>query len=138
MANRSHRSCGTARRTSAAASSSSPDPDASLNPRARIGPPILARPLEMFGESGDRAETRRGRPRRTSASTAPMPGVSPTKLSGGERQRVAIARALIAEPQLLICDEVLSALDVSVQANILELLTRLRASHDVAIAVHLA
>ncbi|WP_373502677.1 dipeptide ABC transporter ATP-binding protein [Aestuariivirga sp.] len=106
------------------------NPEASLTPRARIGT-ILARPLELLGEAGDiRA--------RVAAALADvrLDGAYarrfPDELSGGERQRVAIARALIADPQLLICDEVLSALDVSVQANILELLGKLRADRDVA------
>jgi peptide/nickel transport system ATP-binding protein len=106
------------------------NPDASLNPRAQIST-TLARPLEFEGESKDMQD------RVASALADVRLDVAyasryPDELSGGERQRVAIARALIAEPELLICDEVLSALDVSVQANILELLRKLRAERNLA------
>jgi peptide/nickel transport system ATP-binding protein len=108
------------------------NPDASLNPRAKVGE-ILARPLEMFFSLDRR--TIRERIAQALADTrldARYTQRYPDQLSGGERQRVAIARALIAEPELLLCDEVLSALDVSVQANILDLLRRLRERHSVA------
>jgi peptide/nickel transport system ATP-binding protein len=98
------------------------NPYTSLNPRKTIGQ-IVAEPLHRFlGLS--RAE-------QTSRVVAALDDVSlggaflgryPDQLSGGERQRVAIARALVVEPDLLVCDEVTSALDVSVQAVIVELL----------------
>jgi peptide/nickel transport system ATP-binding protein len=107
------------------------NPDASLNPRARIGR-MLARVFCFFfgskaGDVGGRVDTALADVR----LDADYGRRFPDELSGGERQRVAIARALLAEPALLLCDEILSALDVSVQANILALLRRLRSEHGI-------
>jgi peptide/nickel transport system ATP-binding protein len=101
-------------------------PYSSLNPRKTIGQ-ILAQPLRLFFDAGGRE----ARSRAVEALKTVQLGESvlsryPHQLSGGERQRVAIARALVASPQLLICDEVTSALDVSVQAAIVDLLAELQ------------
>ncbi|MGH9195888.1 MAG: oligopeptide/dipeptide ABC transporter ATP-binding protein, partial [Acidimicrobiia bacterium] len=108
------------------------NPDASLNPRRRISQ-ILGRPLELFFDL--RGEGNARRVQELLAAVHLPPGYAhrfPTQLSGGERQRVAIARALAARPKLIVCDEVVSALDVSVQANILALLAELQASEGIA------
>jgi peptide/nickel transport system ATP-binding protein len=102
------------------------NPYASLNPRRTIGQTI-GRQLQLF-YPGSRADTgkRVAECLERVALASSAAGRFPDQLSGGERQRVAIARALAAQPSVLICDEVTSALDVSVQAAIIELLGQLR------------
>ena len=109
------------------------NPYASLNPRRTIGG-LLSQPLEHFTKLGRRDRTLRvvQAIESVSLSTA-MLDRYPDQLSGGERQRVAIARALVAEPRILICDEVTSALDVSVQAAVVELLRRLQAEQNLSL-----
>jgi peptide/nickel transport system ATP-binding protein len=102
------------------------NPYASLNPRRTIGQTI-GRQLQLFypgsrGDTGQRVAECLERVALSSSAASRFPD----QLSGGERQRVAIARALAAQPSVLICDEVTSALDVSVQAAIIELLGELR------------
>ncbi len=102
------------------------NPYGSLNPRRTVGQ-IISQPLEVFGNVRKAQIDRRvGEILERVSLTAAYANKFPDQLSGGERQRVAIARALVCEPSVLVCDEVTSALDVSVQAVIVELLHSLQ------------
>ncbi|HRD77195.1 MAG TPA: ATP-binding cassette domain-containing protein, partial [Hyphomicrobiaceae bacterium] len=123
------------------------DPYSSLNPRKSIGS-IIALPLKVQGDPEPATWRRRVE------EMMELVGLNrrlydnyPSQLSGGQRQRVAIARALINRPRMVICDEPTTALDVSVQSQILNLLEELRRSlgltylvisHNLAVVEHMA
>ncbi|HEX2110388.1 MAG TPA: ABC transporter ATP-binding protein [Gaiellaceae bacterium] len=110
------------------------NPDSSLNPRQTVGE-IVGRPIRLFRDDVPRSGEREAVEELLDAVKLPrgMRGRYAAELSGGQKQRVALARGFAARPSLLLCDEVTSALDVSVQATILELLAELAEQFETAV-----
>jgi peptide/nickel transport system ATP-binding protein len=123
------------------------NPDSSLNPRKTVAD-IIRRPVTLFGIARGAAADEEVDRLLTLVRLSPAyRGRYPHQLSGGEKQRIGIARALASRPDFLVCDEAVSALDVSVQAAVLNLLDDLRdrlgvaylfISHDIGVIAHVA
>jgi peptide/nickel transport system ATP-binding protein len=123
------------------------NPDSSLNPRKTVGE-IVARPLVLFDLArGDALAAKVAELLDLVRLPANYLSRYPHQLSGGEKQRVGIARALATSPRFIVCDEAVSALDVSVQAYVLNVLADLRdrlnvaylfISHDLSVIAHIA
>ena len=124
------------------------DPYSSLNPRMKVGD-IIGEPIKVHGvEPRRRRRARRGCASccRSAASIPKFTDRYPHEMSGGQRQRVGIARALALDPEFIVCDEAVSALDVSIQAQVVNLLEDLRErfgltylfiAHDLSVVRHL-
>jgi oligopeptide transport system ATP-binding protein len=123
------------------------DPYSSLNPRMKVGD-IIAEPIRVHGLERD-ARRRRDKVRELLSVCGLDPKFVdryPHEMSGGQRQRVGIARALAMDPEFIVCDEAVSALDVSIQAQVVNLLEDLRErfhltylfiAHDLSVVRHL-
>jgi oligopeptide transport system ATP-binding protein len=123
------------------------DPYSSLNPRMKVGD-IVGEPIRVHGLERDAAR-RRARVRELLSVCGLDPNFAdryPHEMSGGQRQRVGVARALALEPEFIVCDEAVSALDVSIQAQVVNLLEDLREqfgltylfiAHDLSVVRHL-
>ncbi len=115
------------------------DPLASLNPRMTIGE-IIAEPLRTYHPKMSRQEVR-DRVKAMMMKVGLLPNLInryPHEFSGGQCQRIGIARALILEPKLIICDEPVSALDVSIQAQVVNLLQKLQREMGLSLIFHRA